>query len=162
MLDRNDLRLLPKTPGAYLLKDKEGRALYISWTEDIKSAVTSHSKAIGSPREKAISLAYHSHLIEIKEGATEDDAAAMTARLKPEFNQKGFDPTRAEASRLTLVIKPEDEPLVLSFAKLRYVKAKRKGEMTAPTPAEYLRFLLNDDMRTEEAAIYKRRNLEDL
>lgn len=160
MLERTQLRSLPKGPGGYLLKDKEGVPLFISWTNNIKDAVTSHSKAIGSPREKAIALAYRAYIVETLEGASDEEIKSVIAKNEPEFNRPDFDATKAEASRLTITISPGQEAIMRSFAKLRFVRAQARGEMVEATPAEYIRYLINQDIREGEASIKKRRTQE--
>ena len=158
MINRLILRALPKTPGAYIIKDSEGVPLYISWTKDIKAACLAHSKAIGTPREKAIALAFLGHFVEVFENAEEARVASMIDRAPPQFN-KDFDPDKAEM--LTLVIPPRLERKMRVFARVRYVRARKKGTMLAPTPGEYLRFLVANDTNSGYAAIDRRRSEVD-
>ena len=150
--------MLPNTPGGYVIKDAEGIPIYISWTENIKEAVLAHSKAIGAPREKAIALAYLAQYIEIFEGAEEERIAGIVQNGAPEFN-KDFDPSKME--RLTLVIPPALEESMKVFARIRFVRAKRRGAMQAGTPAEYVRWLIQNDIDSGYAAIDRRRNEVD-
>lgn len=158
MISRLILRLLPKSPGAYIIKDAEGVPLYISWAKDIKGACLAHSKAIGTPREKAIALAFLAHYVEAFEGAEEDRVERMIKRAPPQFN-RDFDPNKAE--RLTLIIPPQLEQKMRVFARVRYVRARKKGSMLAPTPGEYLRFLVENDLNSGYAAIDRRRSEVD-
>ncbi len=156
MLNRTDLRTLPNTPGGYVIKDAEGVPLFISWAKDIKEAVLGHSKAIGSPREKAIALAYLAQYVEIFEGAEESRIEGVIQQDPPQFNSADFDPNKME--RLTLVIPPALEASMRLFARIRYVRARRKGQMRAATPAEYVRWLLKRDIESGVAAIRRRRS----
>ena len=120
-----------------------------------------HSKAIGTPREKAIALAYLASFVEIFEGAEEDQVANVLKANAPEFNNEDFDPNRTETSRLMLVIPPDLEARMRAFARIRFVRARRQGTMLAPTPAEYIRHLLKNDIENGYAAIDRRRSEVD-
>lgn len=82
------LNKLPATPGVYLMKDKEGRVIYIGKAKDLKNRVSSYFHSSADPKHKMMLSCVDD--IDYLETASEIEAIMLEARLikdiQPRFN----------------------------------------------------------------------------
>ncbi|MFO0762197.1 MAG: excinuclease ABC subunit UvrC [Byssovorax sp.] len=117
------LELLPKTPGVYLFKDKQGEVLYVGKAKSLRSRVRSYFQEGGSDTRYFIPILQRIVAdLETMVTATEKEAAVLENELikqhKPRFNVKLRDDkdflclrldTKAEWPRLETVRRPSPD-----------------------------------------------------
>ncbi len=89
---REKVRELPTTPGVYLMKDGQGRVIYVGKAVNLRSRVTSYFSAVASVDRRTADLVPEIRDIDFIETDSEVDALLLEARLikdiQPRFNQE--------------------------------------------------------------------------
>lgn len=84
------VRTFPQTPGVYLMKDAEGRVIYVGKARNLRSRAGSYFLKAAAVEHRTAELVKHIDDIEHIETETEVDALLMEARLikdiQPRFN----------------------------------------------------------------------------
>ena len=88
---RSLLKALPETPGVYLMKDAQGRVLYIGKAKSLRNRVSTYfHESYGDPRIRAMIAKIED--IDTLAAPSEVDALLMEARLikdvKPRYNDR--------------------------------------------------------------------------
>ena len=86
---KDELLLLPKSPGIYKMVDKSGDILYVGKAKNIKKRVTSYSK-LNNQSQRILTMISNVKKLEIMVTNTEAEALLLESNLikkhKPRFN----------------------------------------------------------------------------
>src|SRR3954467_4646684 len=84
------VRTFPTTPGVYLMKDAEGRVIYIGKAKNLRARAGSYFLAAAGVDARTAELVKHIADVDFVPAETEVDALLMEARLvkdvQPKFN----------------------------------------------------------------------------
>ena len=135
---REKIAYFPKTPGVYLMKDREGRVLYIGKARDLRARVTSYfQNAADLLSTRGPEIAHMATLVEdidFLDCETEVDALLTEARLikdiQPAFNEAQKDDKTFPYLEITT---GDDFPGVYATRKPRLKGSKLYGPFLDPT-----------------------------
>ena len=89
---RDKVRKFPTTPGVYLMKDTQGRVIYVGKAVNLKSRVSSYFTKAAAEDRRTAELVLEIHDVEFIETDSEVDALLLEARLvkdvQPRFNSE--------------------------------------------------------------------------
>src|SRR3712207_3023459 len=75
------VRLFPPTPGEYLMKDHEGRVIYVGKAKSLRNRASTYFTVAAAQDERTAELVKHIADIDFLPAETEVDALLMEARL---------------------------------------------------------------------------------
>jgi excinuclease ABC subunit C len=89
-VDIQKIRALPRFPGVYLMKDAQGRVLYVGKAKDLRARVLSYFRRRGDTRHAVGFLLQHLHEVEVVVTSTEKEALVLEnsfiKRHRPRYN----------------------------------------------------------------------------
>ncbi len=84
------LKTVPKTPGVYMMLDKQSRVLYVGKAKNLKNRLTSYTRFSGSDHNKTTVMLAKVHKVDTLLTNTEKEALLLEASLikkhKPKYN----------------------------------------------------------------------------
>jgi excinuclease ABC subunit C len=135
MVDPSHISHLPSEPGVYLLRDGEGKVLYIGKANSLRSRVRSHFRAERGQGLRARELARRARGVETIVVGSEAEALILEANLikehQPRFNVQLRDDKRYPYIKVTV---QEPFPRVLVTRRLRDDGARYFGPYTSVGP----------------------------
>lgn len=118
MLTTDKIKLVPESPGVYLLKDKRGKIIYVGKSRNLKDRLRSYTQEQAlSPRESLIRNVFDLEFVETK---SEVEALVLEDNLiklnKPRFNVRLKDDKKFPYLKITV---QEKFPRIFATRKLR-------------------------------------------
>lgn len=128
---RSVLKSLPDTPGVYLMKDAQGRVLYIGKAKSLKNRVSTYfHDSYGDPRIKAMVAKIED--VDTLQAPSEVDALLMEARLikdvKPRYNDRLKDD---KSFTMLAITKHDDFPKIWVRRETDDIEAEMYGPFTS-------------------------------
>jgi len=84
------LKTVPKTPGVYMMLDKQSRVLYVGKAKNLKNRLTSYTRFSGTDHNKTTVMLLHVNKVDTLLTNTEKEALLLEASLikkyKPKYN----------------------------------------------------------------------------
>ncbi|MHA1400631.1 MAG: excinuclease ABC subunit UvrC [Candidatus Heimdallarchaeaceae archaeon] len=113
----SDIEQLPESPGVYLIKDRQGKVIYIGKAKNLKERVKQHFSPSSAVIKKESHIQDGAYRVDWLETRTETEAILLERRLiqdmKPKFNIR----SRDDKSSLLIRISKEEK-----FPQLRIVR----------------------------------------